>query len=303
MDLRQLRYFTACVQTGSISAAARQCKISQPSLSQQIKVLEEDLGEALLIRQTRGVVPTAAGKLLHTHAERLLREEEMLRAQFSQRSNLQSGSLTFGIIPTIAPYLLPRILGPFRQLYPSIKIAVQENQTAELIDSVAKGELEFAILSDVAPEAQNRSGLEIMSLFREELVLAAPSSHDLALASAKIEPSTIPVDELIHLRDGHCLTEQTLQACSLTQLNPDLRCDQLETALAMVRSGLGIAIVPAFAVRNIEDNAIVFRSFTSEQPQRAINLMTRSGSAIAPPAQALIDSLALAFARQQKIAS
>lgn len=301
MDLRQLRYFTACVQTGSISAAARQCKISQPSLSQQIKVLEEDLGEPLLIRQTRGVVPTAAGKVLHTHAERLLREEELLRAQFSQRGALQSGSLTFGIIPTIAPYLLPRILGPFRQLYPSIKIAVQEEQTAALIDRVGMGDLEFAILSDIPADGQERGSLELLQLFTEPLVVAMPAAHDLALGSATISTGDINAGELIHLRDGHCLTEQTLHACQLTTLNPDLRCDQLETALAMVRSGLGIAIVPAFAVKGIDDPTIVFKKFNAEQPQRAINLMTRQNTSVAPPAQALINSLVDAFSRQQKV--
>ncbi len=298
MDLRQLRYFAATVRTGSISAAARNCGVSQPSLSQQIKTLEEDLGEPLLIRQSRGTSITEAGKILMQYAERLLAEEQELRLHFDTRSTLQSGKLSFGIIPTMAPYLLPRILGPFRQLYPAIDISVREAQTHHLIDMVASGDLEFAILSDIDSNSQLKLNLELQVLFQEPLVLATPSSHQFAKPSAEIAPQDVDATELIHLQDGHCLTDQTLTACKLSSLDSSLQCDQLETALAMVNSGLGIAIVPQLATYHTTWPSVIFKEFTSPAPKREIILMTRHKAKLAPPAQALASSLTTALGKK-----
>jgi DNA-binding transcriptional LysR family regulator len=114
MDLRQLEYFTAIVKEGSLTEAAKRCRIAQPSLSQQLRALEDELGETLVLRKPRGVEPTAAGRILLEHAERVLEEARVLRERFAKRRETHEGSLVFGMIPTIAPYLLPRLLGPFR---------------------------------------------------------------------------------------------------------------------------------------------------------------------------------------------
>src|SRR6478609_10345177 len=115
MDLRQLEYFTAIVKEGSLTGAAKRCRIAQPSLSQQLRALEEELGETLVHRKPRGVEPTTAGKILLEHAERVLDEARQLRDRFSHRREAKEGTVIFGMIPTIAPYLLPRFLGPFRE--------------------------------------------------------------------------------------------------------------------------------------------------------------------------------------------
>ena len=297
MDLRQLRYFSAAVKMGSISAAARECGISQPSLSQQVKILEDDLGEILLIRQARGVAPTEAGKVLMMHTSRLLAEEKDLRAQFDSRSALQAGQLKFGIIPTMAPYLLPKILGPFRQLYPGITVSVTEARTGDLIECLSAGSIEFAILSDIDDPSRQTHNLETQTLFKEKLVLAVHADHSLASRESEVTPQELPVSELIHLQDGHCLSRQTLTACRLTSAQSALRCDQLDTALAMVNSGLGIAVVPSLATQHGSWKNVRFVSFSGPQPERDILIMTRKQTQLAAPAEALAQSLRMALNR------
>lgn len=174
MDLRQLEYFTAIIKEGSLTAAAKRCRIAQPSLSQQLRALEDELGEALVHRKPRGVEPTAAGKILLEHAGRVLEEARLLRERFTQRRDRQEGSVIFGMIPTITPYLLPRFLGPFRDVFPKIDVQVREARTSGLIQLVVDGSIEFAILSDVTAQDQKRWSLHVRELFREPLMLAIP---------------------------------------------------------------------------------------------------------------------------------
>ena len=157
MEIRQLEVFATVAEAGSLTAAAARCHLSQPAITQQIKALEDEIGETLLIRRARGVEPTAAGHTVLEHAVRLLAERDKLRDAFAGRRQLQQGRVSFGIIPTIAPYLLPQWLGPFRERFPGIAIAVSESRTGELISQLAEGMIEFAVLSDV-PESEVRKG-------------------------------------------------------------------------------------------------------------------------------------------------
>ena len=298
MDLKQLRYFCQTIESGSISAAARACDIAQPSLSQAIRQLETELGEELLIRKAKGVTPTSAGRLLQTHAERLLADAEKLQLQFAKRSQLQSGSLTFGILPTMAPYLLPRILGPFRTLYPSVTISVTEAVTAVLVESVGLGELDFAILSDVPDDLLKEHQLSTQLLFEEELQLALSPNHPFISSVVPPAPENLPTDQMIHLREGHCLTEQTSVACGNTGLNSDLHCDQLSTVIALVGINMGIAVVPELAAREYMRSDVTFRSFPSPVPKRKVQLITQQGKVPNAATEALLTSLSQAFSRR-----
>ncbi len=288
MDLRQLEYFMAIVREGSLTAAAKRCRIAQPSLSQQLRALEEELGETLVHRKPRGVEPTAAGRILLEHAERVLLEARLLRERFTNRRESQQGSLVFGMIPTIAPYLLPKVLAPFREAFPKIDVQVREGRTSGLIQQVVDGSIEFAILSDVTPQDQKRWSLHVRELFREPLLLAVPLSHPFASEAQAPQPEKLLPENLIHLRDGHCLTDRTLKVCRLDRLDPRLECDQLETALAMVEAGMGISVVPELAVRARPMPGVAIRSFGDPAPERTISLMKRRGAPFSSAATELI---------------
>ncbi len=289
MDLRQLEYFSAIVKEGSLTAAARACRIAQPSLSQQLRALEEELGEPLVHRRHRGVEPTAAGRVLLEHAEKLLDEAHKLRRRFDQRKETHEGTLVFGIIPTMAPYLLPRLLKPFREAFPKVDIQVREARTSGLIQQVVDGAIEFAILSDVMPQELKKWSLHVKELFREPLLLAVPQGHPLARRKAPPQPDELTAGSLIHLKDGHCLTDRTLKVCRLRKLDPKLECDQLGTALAMVGAGMGFAVVPEFAVRMHDNLPVVFRQFANPVPERTIALLKKRAMPLGKPAQELVN--------------
>lgn len=288
MDLRQLEYFTAIIREGSLTEAARRCRIAQPSLSQQLRALEDELGETLVHRKPRGVEPTAAGRILLEHAGRVLEEARLLRERFATRRDSRAGSVIFGVIPTIAPYLLPRLLGPFRESFPKVDVQLREARTSGLIQKVVDGSIEFAILSDVTPQDQKKWSLHVRELFREPLLLALPHSHPLAKVSNPPKPEELLPETMIHLRDGHCLTDRTLKVCRLERLDPRLECDQLETALAMVEAGMGIAVVPALAVCSRPLPGVVIRSFGDPVPERTISLMNRRAAPFSAAAMELV---------------
>ncbi len=291
MELRHLQSFVAVVDEGSLSAASRRHHVSQPTLSHQMQALEEELGEPLLHRLPRGVEPTAAGEMLLAHARILIAQAERLRGDFQGRRELETGAVAFGIIPTIAPYLLPRLLGPFRKSHPGITVSVHEARTDQLIPKVVSGEVEFAILSDVPLDERRRGSLQLRELFREPLLLAAHGSHPLALRVAPPAPGDIHPDELIHLSGGHCLAEQTVRICRGGQSDLRLQCDQIATALAMVSAGMGVTIVPKLASRDIPHPNVVCRSFANKGLHRSVHLLKRRNSKLTPAAGRLLHAL------------
>jgi len=288
MDLRQLEYVVSILQEGSITLAAKKCHTSQPSLSQQLRLLEEELGEPLAQRKPRGVEPTAAGKLLLEHALPLLEAAERLRARFSMRREIHEGRMSFGVIPTIAPYLLPQILGPFRKSFPQMDVQIREARTTGLIQMVVDGTIEFAILSDVTPQDLKKWSLHLRELFRESLLLASPQGHELATSKHPPRPEDLQPETLIHLSDGHCLTDRMLKICRLEKLDSRLECDQLETALAMVGAGMGITVVPELAVSSRGASLVNLRRFQDPAPERTICLLKKRGIPLSKPAEELL---------------
>jgi len=285
MDLRQLENFIAVMRDGSLSGAARRIRVAQPTLSQQIRALEEEFGEPLLLRKPRGVEPTPAGRILLEHARQMVEEADRLRARFDHRREVQEGHLDFGIIPTLAPYLLPRVLGRFRSAFPRMDIRIREAKTRELIAQVVDGSIEFAILSDVTAQERKKWSLHVRELFREPLRLAVPSSHSLAQNTPVPKPGDLDAAHLIHLREGHCLTDRTLKVCRISNPDPRLECDQLETALAMVAAGMGLAVVPDLAVRFRTHSGITIRSFAEPTPERTISLMKKRAAPLSKAAE------------------
>jgi LysR family hydrogen peroxide-inducible transcriptional activator len=288
MDLRQLEYFMAIAHEGSISGAARKIRVAQPTLSQQLRNLEEELGEPLLQRKPRGVEPTAAGMILLEHAKLLIDESARLRNRFDKRREIQQGRLNFGIIPTIAPYLLNRILPTFRRTHPQIDIRIREAKTNELIQLAVDGSIEFAITSDINTHDRKKWSLTVRELFREALVLAAPRSSPIARSTQAPKPSDLETAKLIHLGEGHCLAEQTRKLCRTIKSQAGLECDQLETAMAMVAAEMGYAIVPELSIRTRNIDAVSFRSFSQPTPERRINLVKKRANTLTNAAKEFI---------------
>jgi len=291
MDLKQLRFFVAVAEEGSFTAASLRCHIAQPSLSQQILNLESELGEPLFHRRPRGVELTGAGKLIYERAKTVLAESDEIVALFHDREELHSGRLTLGIIPTIAPYLLPKLLEDFRSDYPRVGVRIKEGQTRDLIQSVVTEEVDFAVVSDLDDGTLTRWSLHKELMGQEALLLAVGSAHPLAHRE-RVSIEDLPSEDgIILLSEGHCLRDQSLRLCHPEAKGAQLECEQLPTMLALVSAGLGMGIVPETSALPAKVAGVKYLRFYHPEPRREINLMKRRGRAMNRAATVFVDYL------------
>ena len=267
MEMQQLRYVVAVARTGNFSRAAEQCHVSQPSLSQQIQKLEDELGERLFDRMKRVAKLTPHGEAFLHRAVRILDEADLARREAADAKNLLSGTISLGVLPTIAPYLLPDTMAEFTEKYPGVEFIVQEDTTARLIKHTLACEIDFALASHPIQDAR----LEIRELLTEELLLALPPGHPLT-SKRRVAVTDLDGERLIVMKEGHCLGDQVLGFCGRSDVTPKIsfRSAQLETIQALVSSGLGISLIPAMAARRKRENVPEYRSFQSPRPQRKI---------------------------------
>lgn len=267
MELHQLRYLVAVARTGNFSRAAEHCHVAQPSLSQQIQKLEGELGERLFDRLRREARLTPHGEAFLRRALRILEEVDAAQREAADAQSLLRGVLTIGVLPTIAPYLLPHVVVAFSSAFPGVELVVQEDTTARLLKMAQGYEIDFALASRPIPDAQ----LEVRELFTEELRVAIPPGHPLA-GKRTIRPADLRKERLIVMKEGHCLGDQVLDFCEQRGLNARIsfRGAQLETIQALVCSGVGISLVPAMATRTERRDVPEYRSFTAPRPVRAI---------------------------------
>jgi LysR family hydrogen peroxide-inducible transcriptional activator len=267
MELHQLRYLVAVARTGNFSRAAEQCHVAQPSLSQQIQKLESELGERLFDRLPRRARLTEAGSAFLPRAERILAEVDDARREVREAKDLMRGAVTVGVLPTIAPYFLPRVVAAFSQAFPGVEVVVQEDTTDRLLKLGGACELDLAIVS--LPIADERFAKE--TLFTEELLLAMPAGHRLA-TKRKVRLADLESEKFILMKEGHCLGDQVLTFCGGRDFHPHVSCRsaQIETVQALVRAGLGISLVPKMAVNGSEASRPVYRSLADPRPSRAV---------------------------------
>ena len=291
MEMQQLRYVVAVARAGNFSRAAAQCQVAQPSLSQQIQKLEAELGERLFDRQKRVTKPTPAGEVFLRRAVRILEEADAAKREVADARDLLRGTVTLGVLPTIAPYLLPAVMAQFTAKFPGVEIVVHEDTTAQLLKLAHGYEIDFALASQ--PIRDER--LEIRALFAEELLVALPPGHPLTrrrtLTAADLEGQ-----RLIVLKEGHCLGDQVLGFCDRRDLRPKIsfRSAQLETIQALVASGLGLSLIPAMAVRQHREDLPEYRSLQAPRPERKIVALWPKQR---PPARAAAEFLKLVTAR------
>jgi LysR family hydrogen peroxide-inducible transcriptional activator len=271
MELNQLRYFLAVAKNGSFSRAAVDCYVSQPTLSEQIQKLENEIGKVLFDRNHRKIVPTAEGKVLIAQASLILEQIKEAKRQVQSSNGTPSGTVTLGILPTIAPYFAPQILRTFSKACPLVQIMVHEDLTAHLLHMVDAGELDFAIAS--LPIKEN--SFEIERLFTEELLLAIPARHRLGKQSS-IRVEDLYSERFILMKEGHCLGDQVLVFCHRHDFRPRIvmRSSQVGTILSLVKSRLGISLVPRMA-KDTKEKSIIYRSLQAPRPTRTIVVFWR----------------------------
>jgi LysR family hydrogen peroxide-inducible transcriptional activator len=267
MEMHQLRYVVAVARTGNFSRAAEQCHVSQPSLSQQIRKLEDELGERLFLRLKRQAKLTASGAAFVRRAERILAEVDAARREVADAQHLLCGTLNLGVLPTIAPYLLPLVLPRFHRRYPGVEIVVHEDTTAQLLKQALAGEIDLALAS--LPIADGR--FEVRLLFVEELWVALPPGHPLA-AKRALRACDLEQERLIVMKEGHCLGDQVLDFCERRKVRPNVtfRSAQLETVQALVCAGLGLSLIPAMAVGVGRRRQPVYRPLQAPRPERKV---------------------------------
>ena len=282
MTLQDLRYVVTLAETRNFARAAEACFVSQPTLSTQIKKLEDELGLALFERTNKRVMPTSAGSGLIAQARVVLEEAEKLRQMAQQALDPMAGTLRLGVIPTLGPYLLPHLVPQLRADYPQLQLYLREDLTANLIERLRAGTLDSIL---VALPIQT-DGLELIELFREPFVMALPKDSPLAGKAEVMETDLMGVPLLL-LEDGHCLRDQALAVCGLPQPRgtEDFRGSSLETLRQMVAAGVGCTLLPALAAdttatggnKSAGERLIELRSFAAPVPHRTIGLAARRG--------------------------
>lgn len=294
MEIHQLRYFVAAAEAGSMTLAARRCHVAQPSLSQQVRKLEEGLGVQLFDRVGRGVVPTEAGRALLPRARRIL--GEVRETQENLRSEVEHGPgrLSIGAIPTIAPYLLPPVLAELRRRSPGCELTVREDLTDHLVEAVVDHELDVAVTS--TPIDHDLVQTEVVG--REALLVVTPRAHPLA-ATGRITLADLREQATVSLHEMHCLGEQIGAFCARAGVRPDVVCrtTQLATVLEFVRLGLGVSLVPAMAAAGDRSGERAYLPLASRQPTREIALVWRVGRSRPVAARGLAELLGAELAR------
>lgn len=276
MNLRDLQYLVALAETRHFGRAAERCHVSQPTLSAQLKKLEEYLGVALIERRPRKVALTASGEAVIERARRMLQGAEDIRALARASQDPLAGPLKVGLIPTLGPYLLPRVMPRVAQALPKLSLLLHEYQTAPLVQHVLDGELDLAIL---ALPADTR-GLQTRSLFAESFLVAMPEQHRLA-SKRRVRTPDLAGEKLLLLEEGHCLREHALEACSRAGAEEQgFRATSLETLRQMVASGAGITLLPRMAAEGPFASArgLVVRPFAPPVPSRTIGAAWRRSS-------------------------
>lgn len=277
MNLRDLKYLVAVADTRHFGQAAERCFVSQPTLSGQIKKLEEELGITLFERTKRSVETTHPGEAIVAQARRVLEQAEALQQLAQSHQDPLVGPLRMGAIPTLSPYLMPLILQPLQRQYPQMKLVLSEELTDTLLERLAKHEIDAALLATPVEDPD----FESVVLFDEPFWLVHPRNHPLS-KKKKIIQTDLDGADLLLLAEGHCLAEQAMEVCHIQERGvrgdlADLRAASLETLLQMVAAGFGCTLLPALALNTVsaKDKGILTRQLQLPDTYRQISLVFR----------------------------
>jgi LysR family hydrogen peroxide-inducible transcriptional activator len=280
ITLRQLRYLSALAKHGHFGRAAEACAVTQPALSMQIRDLERTLGVAVVERRPGDVMLTDVGREIARRAEEVLAASRDLVDFARHRSGLLTGRLTLGVIPSLAPYLLPRILPLLQSRFPELRLELRETQTKQLVEDIKSGALDAAMLALPVGEPD----IDTLSLFEDLFLLAVPSD-DPRRETTRVAAEDIDQSRLILLEDGHCLRDQALAFCATARSRASgaggtaFGASSLTTVMQMVANGYGVTLIPQIAA-DVErrDDRVKFLRLQNPQPGRSIGLAFRRTS-------------------------
>jgi len=278
-SIRQLEYSVSLAEHRHFGRAARACAVTQPALSAQIQLLEEGLGVRLFERSRRGVFLTRAGEAVIARARDALRSLDDLVGAADELREPLAAPLHLGVIPTVAPYLLPAWLKQIRVAHPTLRLLLHEDQTDRIVERLRHGELDLLLLALPVPG----DDLEAFELFEEPFWLAAPADHPLARGGRRrVVEQDLEGAAVLLLADGHCLRDQALSICRTAgaRESEEVRASSLATLVQMVAGGLGVTLLPATAaaIEVHPGDGIVLRRFRSPEPARRIGLVWRKAS-------------------------
>jgi LysR family transcriptional regulator, hydrogen peroxide-inducible genes activator len=286
LKLKDLRYLIALADERHFGRAAQRSHVSQPTLSAQLKKLEGYLGVQLIERQPNRVALTEAGEQIVSRARRILEaSDEVLALARSHRDPL-AGKLRMALLPTIGPYLLPRVAREIHKALPRLELQLYEYQTGPMLEKLAQGQIDLGILALPV----DMEGLEAKQLYEEPFTLAIPANHRLS-KKKEVTVEDLKDETLLLLEDGHCLRDQALDVCSGVgvQEKQDFRATSLETLRQMVATGVGVTLLPELASRNNYGNSrdVVLRPFAEPQPVRYVGAVWRKTTARRPAIDAV----------------
>jgi LysR family hydrogen peroxide-inducible transcriptional activator len=296
MEIHQLRYFVAVADEGSFSRASAREHVAQPSLSQQIQKLESEIGERLFDRLPRTVVLTDAGQCLLNFARKILVEIADARQCVDELNREIVGRLAVGAIPTIAPYVLPGLIGKFRDHYPKVRLETFEDTTENLVRRLDDGEIDIALVSTCGENPT----LELHPLGSEPLSVLLPNQHRLA-KKKQIKWSDLKSEKFLLLHEVHCLSQQVHQLLASHHLQPELALQgaQLGTIARMVAARLGVSLVPQMMVEDELVPGCISLPFGPPAPVRELNLL-RNPLRVRSKAAAAFQEEAEAFFRSRE---
>lgn len=273
MNIRDLKYLIAVADHRHFSKAAEACFVSQPGLSMQIKKLEETLGVKLIERNNKGVLLTEIGEVMTQHARDILNRIDTMKEIAQQAEDPFAGTLHLGLIPTLAPYLLPHILPGLALQFSKTSLYLVEDTTAHLLEKLSQGKLDAALLA--LPIEDDH--LIAIPLFEETFVLAVSSQHPLA-KHKKVNIDSLNDQTLLLLEEGHCLRDQALNVCHQSNIiaSTNFQATSLETLKQMVAFNAGITLVPKLSEQ--AHASITYIPFSSPQPKRIIGMVYRSST-------------------------
>ncbi|MGQ9367441.1 LysR substrate-binding domain-containing protein [Azospirillum sp. ST 5-10] len=270
MNLRDLRYLLAIAEHRHFGKAAEACHVSQPTLSGQVRKLEDWLGVTLFERTNKWVVPTEVGERILDHARRAVTAADALEAEARAARDPLVGPLKLGVIPTLGPYLMPLVFGPLRRACPKLEIELWEDVTESLLERLRARKLDAALLATAPPDGEFAE----IELFTEPFLAAMPEGHALAGRQRVGEADLAP--DLLVLADGHCLRDQALAACHSSEGDrAALRAASLETLINMVAAGYGTTLIPGLAAGSMRGRGVVLRPL-SGPASRTVRLVSRA---------------------------
>lgn len=275
ITLRQLRYVSSLARHRHFGRAADECAVTQPALSMQVRELEREIGTELVERRHGEIALTETGREVARRAERILAATRDL-VDYARHRDVLTGQLRLGIIPTVAPYLLPRVLPRLQSRYPKLRVDVRETQTKALLEELAGGDLDTVMLALPADGAD----VETLPLFEDRFLLAVPAG-DLRPANRRVAASDVEQQRLILLEEGHCLRDQALAFCRPPRgdLPASLGATSLATVMQMVANGYGVTLLPEIAAAvEVRDSRVKLLRFAEPQPARIVGLAWRRTS-------------------------